>query len=162
MFALWTLVFVSLIASTGCVSEGMANHPTSQEEFKAAFENAYNANNANGMKKLIYSDGMPDEMIEYYTNSLTECAGRHQIESIEFTPFESDPRSSPMSEEPPFHIFDGQPRPVSLNLTPEYWIDIATVGNEGYQGSESSLDLAFPVGVHEGRYFFCGQVWADE
>lgn len=126
--------------------------PESEEAFIAAYKKAFEAGDREALLDLIYWDDMDEKFGKLHAMMLIRDKGEAKVTNIEFKPF--DP-----PEEETFKIGD---RLLAANLEPRRNISITRLAKATAEKPERTTSVEIPVGIKEGRYYFCGLRLVEE
>lgn len=89
------------------------------------------------------------EIRENQLGMMTLFLGEHKVTEISVVPY------TPIA---PNAYND---REMGLNIEPTHMFSVKHEGHAGYEGGESSASAAMPIGLKNGRYYFCGWIYID-
>lgn len=142
---------VSILVFGGCQSqEAKPTGYASLDELSSAFRTAYDAGDAEAIARMVEWTNVDSELQEIQMNFLTMFIGVNKVTDISFEPLPDDMSSNPING-----------REVDLNITPTHLFSVKHAGNGGFEGGASNGSASMPVGMLNGRYYFCGWVYRD-
>ncbi|MCH8046999.1 MAG: hypothetical protein IID44_25130 [Planctomycetes bacterium] len=139
-----------VLSMTGCAEQ--MNRPRSKEAFVKEYTTAFDRGDTERVLSLVDWNGVPKPLRELYERLLTLHAGKHKVSDARLVKYKPDPKIN--------DTYRG--RKVITNSKPSYWFEVTTKGNLGFEGGSSENTLKFPVGEADGKFFFCGAIWADD
>ena len=121
---------------------------STKEKLKNAVQRAYEGG-GDGMYRLMYTEGMPDELKDLSRQIMSFGSGKYKITRIEIYAF---------SEHKPRGDYPGtfQGRKLKWLFQPTHWIVLETTDPSPPEGTSMSMKLSLPVGEHEGSWWIVG------
>lgn len=148
-----SLVFFAVIAYVAVISchsrdahgpgRGGVAGSSSLEQLRASFIEAYESADVEAMKALLLTEGVSDDAIEANLQVCSLYAGKHKVAKTEFTDVPPEKVDAYLSM--------GQKSPA----IPKWMFYVRTLGNEGFQGEESIVEINVPVGTVRDRFYIC-------
>jgi len=133
-----------LFCSGSC--DNPAPHPTTKEEFIAAFTKAYEAGDLKTIEAWANWGDTPEELRSDLLRMCMFFAGKNKVVSIKCE--EYDPRF--IRE----RVNKGET--LHFSLKPVFWFSFETRGHAGFEGGESSSYGRGALGYDGGKLYFCG------
>ena len=136
------------VLTTGC--QNTTPTPSTVEEFSSAFRSAYNSGDKDAIAELVDWTNVDSDLREIQLSILTIFLGHNRVTNIASEPFDPNTPNNPING-----------REIELNICPTHMILIEHEGNAGFKGGRSSGSATMPIGVKNGRYFFCGWTYKE-
>ncbi len=126
--------------------------PQSEEAFIAAYRKAYEAGDREALLDLIFWDDIDPKFAKTHAASVIQGLGEAKILELKFEPY----------DKPEMKTFEIAGSVYAANLEPRRNISINRKAAATKLKPERTYGVRTPVGIHDGRYYFCGVKLVEE